>query len=113
LTHKQQKIIDSLTPDIILVDLVMPDMDGFETCIQMKQSDLTKNITIIFVTTKSNTMDKVKLLSGLLPICASCKIIRNDKGYWEQIEKYIHNHSDAKFSHGICPDCLKKLYPDF
>ncbi len=113
MTHKQQKIIDSLTPDIILVDLVMPDMDGFETCIQMKQSDLTENIQIIFVTTKSNTMDKVKLLSGLLPICASCKKIRNDKGYWEQIEKYIHNHSDAKFSHGICPDCLKKLYPDF
>ena len=91
----------------------MPDIDGFETCIQMKQSDLMKNIPIIFVTTKSNTMDKVKLLSGLLPICASCKKIRNDKGYWEQIEKYIHNHSDAKFSHGICPDCLKKLYPDF
>lgn len=53
----------------------------------------------------------VKKLSGLLPICASCKKIRNDKGYWEQIEEYIRNRSEADFSHGICPDCVKKLYP--
>ncbi len=54
----------------------------------------------------------VKSLSGLLPICAGCKKIRDDKGYWSQVEKYIQNHSEAKFSHGMCPDCLKKLYPD-
>jgi PAS domain S-box-containing protein len=56
-------------------------------------------------------LSRVKLLSGMLPICASCKKIRNDKGYWEQIESYIRDHSDAEFSHGICPDCAKKLYP--
>ena len=56
---------------------------------------------------------KVKTLSGLIPICASCKKIRDDRGYWNQIESYIHEHSDADFSHGICPDCMKKLYPDF
>jgi PAS domain S-box-containing protein len=58
-------------------------------------------------------LENVKALSGLLPICASCKKIRDDKGYWNQIEHYIHTHSEAEFSHGLCPDCLKKLYPDF
>lgn len=56
---------------------------------------------------------KVKTLSGLLPICSSCKKIRDDKGYWEQIEKYIHDHSGADFTHGICPECMKILYPDY
>ncbi len=57
-------------------------------------------------------LSKVKKLSGLLPICSHCKKIRNDKGYWIQIESYIHKHSEAEFSHGICQDCLKKHYPD-
>jgi len=55
---------------------------------------------------------EVKTLSGLLPICASCKNIRDDTGYWNQIESYIQVHSEAEFSHGICPDCVKKLYPE-
>jgi hypothetical protein len=55
----------------------------------------------------------VKQLSGMLPICASCKKIRNDKGYWEQIEAYIRDHSEVEFSHGICPDCAEKLYPGY
>ena len=59
-----------------------------------------------------NALANVKLLSGLIPICASCKMIRDDKGYWNQIESYIRDHSEAEFSHGICPDCAKKLYPD-
>lgn len=54
---------------------------------------------------------KVKTLSGFLPICASCKNIRNDQGYWEQIETYVRDHSDAEFSHSICPGCMKTLYP--
>lgn len=56
---------------------------------------------------------KVKLLSGLIPICSSCKKIRDDKGYWNQIEAYISQHSEAEFSHGICPGCAQKLYGDF
>jgi hypothetical protein len=52
-------------------------------------------------------------LSGLLPICANCKRIRDDTGYWQQVETYIHHRSDADFSHGICPDCMSKLYPDY
>ena len=57
-------------------------------------------------------LSEVKKLSGLIPICASCKNIRDDKGYWNQIESYIKEHSDVEFSHGICPECMKKLYPD-
>jgi len=56
---------------------------------------------------------KVKLLSGFLPICAACKKIRDDKGYWQQVEEYIRNHSEAQFSHSICPSCAKELYPDY
>lgn len=55
----------------------------------------------------------IKILSGLLPICASCKKIRDEKGAWEQMERYIHSHSEADFSHGICPDCMRKLYPEY
>ena len=57
-------------------------------------------------------LSKVKTLSGLLPICACCKNIRDDKGYWNQIEGYITEHSEAEFSHGICPPCMRKLYPE-
>jgi PAS domain S-box-containing protein len=56
---------------------------------------------------------QVKTLSGLLPICSVCKKIRDDKGYWQQVEGYIQKHTDAKFTHGVCPDCFPKLYPEF
>jgi hypothetical protein len=56
---------------------------------------------------------QVKTLNGLLPICASCKKIRDDQGYWNQLEDYISSHSSATFSHGICPGCAKKLYPEY
>ena len=55
---------------------------------------------------------QVKKLSGLLPICASCKKIRDDQGGWQQIEDYIATHSEADFSHSICPACARKLYPE-
>lgn len=55
----------------------------------------------------------VRTLRGLLPICASCKKIRDDKGYWNQLELYIQQNSDAEFTHGICPECIRKLYPEF
>ena len=55
------------------------------------------------------SLEKVKLLSGFLPICAYCKKVRDDKGYWSQIESYIRDHSEAEFSHGICPDCVEKF----
>ena len=57
-------------------------------------------------------MEKVKALSGFLPICASCKKIRDEEGHWRQVEEYISTHSDAKFSHGMCPVCAEKIYPE-
>ncbi|MBA4348910.1 MAG: hypothetical protein C0415_02840 [Thermodesulfovibrio sp.] len=59
-----------------------------------------------------DALANVKTLSGLLPICASCKKIRNDKGYWDHLETYISEHSEAEFSHGLCPDCVKKAYEE-
>jgi hypothetical protein len=61
--------------------------------------------------TLQDALVRVKTLSGLLPICANCKKIRDDQGYWHQVEVYIHEHSEADFSHGICPECGMKLYP--
>ena len=58
-------------------------------------------------------LTEIKQLRGILPICASCKKIRDDEGAWTQIESYIREHSEVEFSHGICPECIKKLYPDF
>jgi len=58
-----------------------------------------------------DALAKVKKLSGLLPICSQCKKIRDDQGYWQQIEAYIRDHSEAEFSHGICQECAKKMYP--
>ncbi len=61
---------------------------------------------------REKAFSDIRVLSGLIPICSSCKKIRDDKGYWSQIESYIRDHSEAEFSHGICPDCAKELYPD-
>jgi len=58
------------------------------------------------------SLDHIKTLSGLLPICAKCKKIRNDQGYWEQVETYIKQRSDAEFTHGLCPDCIKVYYAE-
>ena len=58
------------------------------------------------------TLSEIKTIKGNLPICSYCKKIRDDKGAWNQIEEYIQKHSDIDFSHGICQECAKKLYPD-
>ncbi len=76
---------------------------------KIKQADKEKSEVIAEL---QKALKKVKTLSGFLPICASCKKIRDDKGYWNQIEVYISEHSEAEFSHGICPECAQKLYPD-
>lgn len=65
------------------------------------------------ITELREAMANIQTLKGYLPICASCKKIRDDRGYWNQIETYIRDHSEAEFSHGICPDCAKKLYPEY
>jgi DNA-binding response OmpR family regulator len=162
--------ISPLVPDLILLDVMMPGMDGFETCRRLKANETTREIPVIFMTALGDVesklkgfemggvdyvtkpieyqeviarlnahltirrlqqdlveknaelqakneelqqaLDQVKLLSGLLPICANCKKIRDDQGYWQDVAGYIRDHSEAEFTHGICPDCMQKLYPD-
>jgi PAS domain S-box-containing protein len=77
---------------------------------EKKRADIERETLI---TGLREALFKVKTLSGLLPICASCKQIRDDKGNWNPIETYVRDRSNAQFSHGICPECTKKLYPDY
>ena len=145
-----------ILPDLILLDIMMPGIDGYEVCERLKADERAKHIPVIFVTAVTEIEDaargfqagavdfiqkplnpvmakarvdlhiklhksmedlkealaEVKKLSGLLPICSHCKKIRDDKGYWNQIESYIGKHSDVEFSHSICQECAKKHYPD-
>ncbi len=153
----------TLIPDLVLLDIMMPGMDGYEVCRALKRNSLLKDIPVIFITALDQeghesrglgmgaidyivkpfnpeiirlrvnnhmelkrhrdalalrneelreALSKIKTLSGLLPICASCKKIRDDRGYWSQIEAYVSLHTEAEFSHSICPDCAKEQYPD-
>lgn len=150
-------------PDMIILDIIMPVMSGYDVLRNLKLNESLKNIPVIFITALNqedqetrglalgavdyiskpfNTsivklrvktqlelklqrdalirrnaelqkaLAKIKTLSGLLPICASCKKIRDDQGYWTQLESYISEHSEAEFTHGCCPECMKKLYPE-
>jgi len=184
-------IVERARPDLILLDVLMPGLDGFETCRCLKAAERIQDIPVIFMTALTETADKVtgfevggvdyvtkpfqveellarvkthlalrqlqqqleaqkrqleaqnvqlqqeiaerqraeaereqligqlqealaniKTLRGLIPICAACKKIRDDTGYWNQLEGYLHTHTEAEFSHGICPECVRRLYPD-
>lgn len=65
------------------------------------------------ITELQEAMASIKTLKGLIPICASCKKVRNDQGYWQQVEVYVRDHTEADFSHGLCPECAKKFYPEY
>jgi PAS domain S-box-containing protein len=92
--------------------------DGEVMCYQGIVSDITPRKVAEIERDKlihdlQNAFSEIKTLSGLIPICSYCKKIRNDNGYWEQLEKYLKSRSDAIFSHGICPECLKEYFPEY
>ena len=200
------KSLEKRRPTIIISDVVMPGMDGYELCRKIKQNEELKSIPVILLTSLSNphdiikglecgadhfitkpynkdyllshvqyifvnrelrkqsmadlgieiffagqrhfltsdriqildllfstyeavmqknreleqtnqklmrSLETIKTLGGLIPICSQCKKIRNDKGYWQQLEIYIKEHSDAEFTHGLCPDCEKDIYSKY
>ena len=147
-------------PPLVILDWLMPGLDGIDICRQIRKSALTRPIYLILLTARKGQQDKicglqagaddyitkpfdreelrarvqvgirvlelqralaqrvrqleealsrVKTLQGLLPICSYCKKIRNDRNYWQQVEGYISDHSEAQFSHGICPECYARF----
>lgn len=82
--------------------------------ISRRKKELVKSETIMQEKNKKleEALAEIKQLKGIIPICSSCKMIRDDQGYWHQVEVYLQEHTDAGFSHGLCPDCARKLYPE-
>jgi DNA-binding response OmpR family regulator len=168
--HNALEKVQNIQPDLILLDIMMPEISGLEVCTSLKEDKTTQHIPIIFITAKTKTEDIVqgfklggadyickpfkkqefqarvrthlklqeetqqrkarevelkktvtqlqkvikenKILKELLPLCSQCKKIRDDEGYWKQIDEYFAQHSDVQFSHSLCPHCAIELYPD-
>ncbi|MFP4087227.1 MAG: response regulator transcription factor [Desulfobacteraceae bacterium] len=159
------QMVSEKSPDLVLLDVILPDIDGYEVCRRIKADAKRAGTYVLLLSGKKTASDdqsqgleigadgyiarpipnrellartqamariiraererdraieelnaamaSIKTLKGLLPICASCKKIRDDKGYWNQVESYISTHSEVQFSHSVCPECVKKLYPDY
>lgn len=99
-----ERRVEERTADLVTTNVKLRDEIGHRRKIQQEQARTLEELR--------QAMAEIKTLSGFIPICASCKKVRNDDGYWDQIETYISERSDAMFSHGICPPCRKELYPE-
>jgi hypothetical protein len=95
---------------VLLLVIVLLLFKENKTTFERKQAEAERENLIVEL---QEAVAKINKLNGLLPICAHCKKIRDDKGYWNQLEAYIREHSEAEFSHSICPDCAQKHYPEF
>ena len=107
------------TRDNITIGHAMPDFESHETKQVQDLQALHRLVETsarereVLIRELQAALAEIKTLRGFIPICANCKNIRDDKGYWNRIEKYIQDHTEAQFSHSICPDCMKTLYPEF
>lgn len=110
-----QQMAHALTEKWRLQEGMKLKMEHLERLVQNRTKDLRETNTALENTNRElkEAMATVKTLEGLLPICAHCKRIRDDGGHWNQIELFIRDRSDARFSHGICPTCIEQLYPQF
>jgi len=110
--QKAQEVIAQRTAELesINIKLRMTNAELTNEVAERKRAE-EENEKLIYEL--KDALSKIKSLTGLLPICANCKKVRNDKGFWEPIEIYIRDRSEADFSHGICPECAKELYPEY
>jgi len=97
-------------PINVLTSIKIPRFDSKKLVLAITVTDIT--IQHQQQQALAAAIEEVKTLQGIVPICSSCKMIRDDDGYWSQIERYIANRTGAKFTHGICPDCTTRIYPD-
>ena len=109
LAEESQKRVENISVILVLVGVFLSALIAFITVRYVLK---VENILLHERNELQNALSEIRTLSGLLPICASCKKIRDDKGYWNQLELYIRDHSEAEFSHSICPTCADKLYGD-
>ena len=113
--QKMQDRMSAVMEEIFEVDFIKKDGTSFpaEVCSKLfSVKDRKVRVSAVRdLTEKKKAEAEIKILKGILPICANCKKIRDDKGYWSQVESYIKEYSEAEFSHSICPECVKKLYP--
>lgn len=130
-------------PVLILLDIMMPEMDGYEVCQRLKADTITAHIPIMFLTAKTETEDivrgfrtgavdyvtkpfrseellarvrthiQLKQLRSLLPICMYCNKINNEQKEWEAVDMYIRRQTRTRFTHGICPECFEKTMAEF
>jgi DNA-binding response OmpR family regulator len=136
------EFIEERVPDLILLDVMMPEMDGIELCKILKKNILLSHIPVIFLTAKTDTEDivrgfeaggvdyvtkpfiavellarvkahlEIRYLRNLIPICSYCRKIRDDEGFWSKLEVYFKKHTNTQFSHGICEQCAEKIFKE-